>query len=188
MNQAGGATMKVHISLNVSDIDKSVGFYKRMLDAEPAKYIRGETTGSSSSKSGYAKFDIANPPLNLTLNENAVTKGSRLSHLGLQVGSTDEVMNFKERWEASGLITAEEIGVICCYARQDKAWVSDPDGNEWEAFTVLENVETMAASETACCTGDKGPQGLIAENQTENAAVTTISREDSATVPSSSCC
>ena len=145
--------MKVHISLNVADIKKSVDFYRRMLGSEPAKYItasdseNGDATANAEmphpeqKKSGYAKFDIQNPPLNLALNEVQFNAGGSLSHLGLQVGTTKDVLDYKEKWIEEGLITVDEMGVDCCYAKQDKTWVRDPDGNEWEAFTVLENLD-----------------------------------------------
>jgi len=154
--------MKVHISLNVKDINSSVSFYEKMLAAEPVKFITGKSEshsvivegaeqGAEKPKSGYAKFDIANPPLNLALNEVKVEAGGSLSHLGLQVESTEDVLNFKKRWEESGLLTVDEMDVNCCYAKQDKTWVRDPDGNEWEAFVVLEDLATMEADETGCC-------------------------------------
>lgn len=154
--------MKVHISLNVKDIGSSVSFYKKMLEADPAKFIKGQSESYSvivegeeqrkaEAKSGYAKFDIANPPLNLTLNEVNFETGGSLSHLGLQVETTEDVLNFKKRWEENGLLTVDELEVNCCYAKQDKTWVSDPDGNEWEAFVVLEDLETMEAEENSCC-------------------------------------
>ena len=62
-----------------------------------------------------------------------------LSHLGIQVASTDDVLATKKNWENAGLIPREEMQTTCCYALQDKAWVTDPDGNEWEVFTVIED-------------------------------------------------
>ncbi|MDH3492135.1 MAG: VOC family protein [Acidobacteriota bacterium] len=155
--------MKVHISLNVSDIEKSVEFYGRMFGTKPLKLIKAEgrdvkVPGSDTEieipKSGYAKFDIADPPLNLALNERHVDAGGSLSHLGLQVDSSEKVHEFKRRWTEAGLVTADEMDVTCCYARQDKTWVRDPDGNEWEAFVVLEDVESMDEKESTCCDGD----------------------------------
>ncbi len=154
--------MKTHISLNVSDIEKSVGFYKKMFGIEPVKFYQRafeahvvnkgeEVAGTARAKSGYAKFDIEQPPLNLTLNETKFEKGGSLSHLGLQVTSTEEVNKFDERWKNAGLITAEEKEVVCCYAKQDKTWVRDPDGNEWEAFVVLEDVAPVEVAESSCC-------------------------------------
>lgn len=155
--------MKVHISLNVNDITKSAEFYGRMFGMKPTKLIRGEgesvevpgsDAGTVIKKTGYAKFDIADPPLNLALNESGASAGGTLSHLGLQVDSSEKVHEFKDRWTKAGLVTADEMDVTCCYARQDKTWVRDPDGNEWEAFVVLEDVESMSESESTCCDGD----------------------------------
>ncbi len=154
--------MKVHISLNVSNLEKSVEFYRSMLGSEPLKYFKrdevahtvesgGEKLGSGSAKSGYAKFDIANPPLNLALNEVGFVKGGSLSHLGLEVQDTEDVLDFKKRWTAEGLDTVDEMEVDCCYAKQDKTWVRDPDGNEWEAFVVLEDLNPETATESCEC-------------------------------------
>ncbi len=145
--------MKVHISLNVSDIECSVAFYEKMLGTKPVKYIvpngrEGFNSRQEGDRPGYAKFDIENPPLNLVLNEAAFDSGGSLSHLGLQVNDTDDVLEFRQKWIDEGLITFDEMGVNCCYARQDKTWVSDPDGNEWEAFVVLENLEDHAQNDS----------------------------------------
>ena len=132
--------MKTHISLNVSDIEKSAEFYRKMFGIEPIK-----------RKADYAKFDVANPPLNLTMNQVSVEKGGSLSHLGLQVETTGEVLEMTKRWNESGLLTLEEMQTDCCYALQDKTWVADPDGNRWEVFVVLENTEGKDNSASACC-------------------------------------
>ena len=120
--------MKAHVALNVKDVGRSVEFYRRMLGLEPSKVRRG-----------YAKFDVETPPLNLTLNENQFGERGALSHMGLQVASTEDVLALRERWRAAGLKTFDEMQTSCCYAVQDKTWVADPDGNEWEAFVVLED-------------------------------------------------
>lgn len=133
--------MKTHISLNVSNIGNSIEFYKKMLGSEPFKV-----------REGYAKFDISNPPLNLSMNETVFEKGGSLSHLGLQVESTEEVMSIGKRWAENGLITLDEMQTDCCYALQDKTWVSDPDGNSWEVFAVLANTEKIENGEAGCCT------------------------------------
>lgn len=132
--------MKTHISLNVSNVTESVEFYKKMLGVEPFKL-----------KADYAKFDVANPPLNLTMNQINFEKGGSLSHLGLQVESTEEVLEMGKRWQENGLITLEEMKTDCCYALQDKTWVQDPDGNRWEVFVVLESNENKDIVASACC-------------------------------------
>lgn len=141
--------MKTHISLNVSNVTKSVEFYKKMFGIEPMKL-----------KSDYAKFDVPNPPLNLTMNQISFEKGGSLSHLGLQVESTKEVLDMAKRWQQNGLITLDEMKTDCCYALQDKTWVSDPDGNRWEVFTVLTNTEEKDIVASACCTPTAKPVSI----------------------------
>lgn len=121
-------TLRAHIALNVRHVERSIEFYKKMLGIEPSKV-----------RTGYAKFDVQNPPLNLTLNEVAFKERGALSHLGIQVRTTDDVIALRQRWTDAGLATKDEMQTSCCYAVQDKTWVRDPDGNEWEAFVVLKD-------------------------------------------------
>jgi catechol 2,3-dioxygenase-like lactoylglutathione lyase family enzyme len=135
------------VSINVRNVETSIDFYRRMLGVEPSKV-----------RTGYAKFDVHNPPVNLALNEVAdLTGPGALSHLGIQVGSTDDVLATRLRWERVGLVTRDEMQTSCCYAKQDKTWVHDPDGNEWEVFVVLEdNLPENAASATCCVSPGTG--------------------------------
>ena len=117
---------KMHVGLNVADVERSVKFYRAMFGADPVKW-----------KPGYAKFDIAEPALNLTLNlSGQVAERGALNHLGIQVEDTAEVLAAKKRFTEAGLLTRDEMNVDCCFALQDKIWVTDPDGNRWEVFTV----------------------------------------------------
>lgn len=135
--------LKAHIALNVRNVKNSIEFYQKMLGIEPGKV-----------RSGYAKFDVQNPPLNLTLNEHTFSERGALSHLGIQVAATADVLSMRERWASAGLIPRDEMQTKCCYAFQDKSWVKDPDGNEWEVFVVLED----NLPETAACEcGDRVP-------------------------------
>jgi catechol-2,3-dioxygenase len=142
--------IKAHISLNVRNIGQSVEFYKKMLCIEPSKVRRG-----------YAKFDVQNPSLNLALNEIPFNERGALWRLGIQVASTADVLAMRERWARAGLNTRDEMQTSCCYAVQDKTWVSDPDGNEWEVFVVLEDnpPEASGASFSDCCT--TAPANLV---------------------------
>ena len=143
-------TIKAHISLNVRNVEKSIEFYKKMLGIEPSKV-----------RTGYAKFDVQNPPLNLSLNEGRFNERGALSHLGIQVATTGDVLAMREQWAKAGLYTRDEMQTDCCYAIQDKTWVSDPDGNEWEVFVVLEDnlPETSSDDSSACCA--PGPANLV---------------------------
>jgi catechol 2,3-dioxygenase-like lactoylglutathione lyase family enzyme len=136
--------LKAHIGINVRNVASSIDFYRAMLGIEPSKV-----------RNGYAKFDVQNPPLNLTLNELPSLSGAgALSHLGIQLGSTEDVVAYRDRWSAAGLETRDEIGTDCCYARQNKSWVVDPDGNEWEAFVVLEDNLAEVTTASSCCTAE----------------------------------
>lgn len=136
-------TLKAHLALNVKNVENSLKFYKKMLGIEPSKV-----------RTGYAKFDVQNPPLNLTLNQMPFDGPGALSHLGIQVAATDDVLAMKNRWQEQGLVPREEMQTTCCYALQDKAWVNDPDGNEWEVFTVIEDnlsEEVQNLADKTCC-------------------------------------
>jgi catechol 2,3-dioxygenase-like lactoylglutathione lyase family enzyme len=132
--------LKAHLALNVANVSKSIEFYRRLFGIEPSKV-----------RTGYAKFDVHNPPLNFTLNEGTVANRGALSHLGIQVRSTEDVLATRQRWNTAGLLTRDEMQTDCCYATQDKTWVRDPDGNEWEVFVVLED---NLAESSACCGTD----------------------------------
>ena len=126
--------------MNVTNVETSIEFYKKMFGIEPSKV-----------RTGYAKFDVQDPPLNLTLNQNAFAGKGALSHMGIQVAATEDVIALREQWAERGLKPREEMQTTCCYALQDKAWVNDPDGNEWEVFVVLEDNLAEAKSEDATC-------------------------------------
>jgi catechol 2,3-dioxygenase-like lactoylglutathione lyase family enzyme len=128
--------LKAHLALNVSNVSSSIEFYRKLFGIEPSKV-----------RKGYAKFDVQNPPLNFTLNQQPGVGRGALSHLGIQVRSTEDVLATRERWNRNGLLTRDEMQTDCCYATQDKTWVRDPDGNEWEVFVVLQD----NLSETAPC-------------------------------------
>jgi catechol 2,3-dioxygenase-like lactoylglutathione lyase family enzyme len=120
---------RVQLALNVSDLDAAIAFYSKLFDATPAKV-----------RPGYANFAIAEPPLKLVLIEGEGDPGS-LNHLGVEVESTELVAAATARLTTEGLACATEDEVACCYAVQDKVWVDAPDGEPWEIYTVLADVE-----------------------------------------------
>jgi len=152
--------LKAHLAINVRDISASLSFYRKLFGVEPSKV-----------RTGYAKFDLNNPPLNFTLNQHPFDNAGALSHLGIQVASTHDVLEMREHWQQSGLITRDEMQTNCCFATQDKTWVQDPDGNEWEVFVVLEDnlpeiSNTVSASSVASCCAPS-----CCEEQTDSAAL-----------------
>ncbi|HYY59533.1 MAG TPA: ArsI/CadI family heavy metal resistance metalloenzyme [Pyrinomonadaceae bacterium] len=162
--------LKAHLALNVKSVEQSIEFYRKMLGLEPVKVRRG-----------YAKFDVQNPPLNLTLNEVPFKEGGALSHLGIQLGSTEDVLALRGTWIERGLTTHDEMQTNCCYAVQDKSWVYDPDGNQWEAFVVLED---NLAETTACC-----GTGETEQNAAASACSTSATGPAAATASeAASCC
>ncbi len=134
--------LKPHLAIKVRDVPTSIEFYRNLFGVEPAKV-----------RTGYAKFDVTNPPLNFTLNQQAFHEAGALSHLGFQVSSTEDVLAVRQQWHERGLVTRDEMQTNCCFARQDKTWVKDPDGNEWEVFVVLKDnlPEPPAIAEATCC-------------------------------------
>ena len=133
-------TGRVQLALNVSDLEGSVAFYSRLFDAPPTK-----------RKPGYANFAIDTPPLKLVLIENA--DGGSINHLGVEVNDTSLVQAAVDRFSVTGLDTDVEDSVECCYALQDKVWVTAPDGERWEYYTVLSDSEKLAqgATSDSCC-------------------------------------
>jgi catechol 2,3-dioxygenase-like lactoylglutathione lyase family enzyme len=116
---------RVQLALRVSDLDASIEFYSRLFDATPSK-----------RRPGYANFAIAEPPLKLVLLEGRAGEDTRLDHLGVELESTDLVAQATDRLADAGLSTRSEDNTTCCYAVQDKVWVTGPGGEPWEMYTV----------------------------------------------------
>ena len=138
--------VKVHVALNVRNVAASVEFYRKLFGIEPAKV-----------RSGYAKFDVQNPPLNISLNEHRAAGAGALSHMGIQMASTEDVLAMRQRLSEEGFALRDEMKTSCCYALQDKTWVQDPDGNQWEVFVVLQD----NLLETSGCCVSTADQALV---------------------------
>jgi catechol 2,3-dioxygenase-like lactoylglutathione lyase family enzyme len=152
---------RMHVSLYVSDLQKTVEFYTSFFGIEPVK-----------TKPGYSKYILEEPSLIISFVENKERVQENFGHLGFQV-ETVEDLNLK-LWEAKkkNLVTREETGTACCYAKQDKFWINDPDGIQWEVYYFHEDVEfndphyeTEAA--TACCTPDQKEKKNLSSLTTE---------------------
>ena len=129
---------RVQLALNVGDMEQAVAFYSKLFNAEPAK-----------RRPGYANFAIAEPPLKLVLIENPGHGGS-INHLGVEVESSETVRAEISRLAGEGLFTEEEIGTTCCFATQDKVWVTGPGGEKREVYTVLADSDTFGATASCC--------------------------------------
>lgn len=133
--------MRMHVGVNVTDLEMSIKFYSLVFNSEPVKI-----------KPDYAKFLLDDPALNFTLNLQDKVSGNQVGHFGFQVKNREEVFLHKDRLEKLGFFAREEMDVNCCYATQDKFWVTDPDGNEWEFFYTKGDVDMVVKS--SCCTVD----------------------------------
>ena len=137
--------MRPHLSLNVRDVPTSVAFYQTVFGLAPQKQTED-----------YAKFDLAAPPLNLSLVSSSGAI-SEVNHLGIEVESSEEVARWERHLREQGLVEKVESDVECCFARQDKVWFRDPDGNRWKVFTVHEQLPvTRSLKETSCCVKNSG--------------------------------
>ncbi len=124
---------RVQLALNVDDLEEAITFYTKLFNTAPAKV-----------KPGYANFAVAEPPLKLVLLENP-GKGGTINHLGVEVASSETVHDEIARLTGEGLFTDEEIGTTCCFATQDKVWVTGPAGEKWEVYTVLADSDTFGS-------------------------------------------
>lgn len=121
---------RIHIGLEAADLERSIAFYRVLLDAEPTKL-----------RPGYAKFEPDEPAVSLSLVQGSGQAGALLptsQHFGIRVETPGDVRVAQERLAAAGLATRLQEGTDCCYAVQDKVWASDPDGHRWEVYTVLD--------------------------------------------------
>ena len=148
---------RAQLALNVDDLNEAISFYSKLFNTAPAKV-----------KPGYANFAVDLPPLKLVLIENP-GRGGTLNHLGVEVESSEAVHAEIARLAGQGLFTAEEMGTTCCFATQDKVWVTGPAGERWEVYTVLADSESFGpapqdadiASDDGCnCSGSSGSDDL----------------------------
>jgi catechol 2,3-dioxygenase-like lactoylglutathione lyase family enzyme len=132
---------RVQLALRVADLEASVAFYSTLFGTEPAK-----------RRPGYANFAIEQPPLKLVLLEGEEGDATRMDHLGVEVESTEQVTAATQRLAEEGLATDVEEDTTCCYAVQDKVWVSGPGGEPWEVYVVKADADTLTKeTDSVCC-------------------------------------
>lgn len=153
MALAVASTIRFHLSLNVANLGRAVDFYRTLFGTEPAK-----------CRPDYAKFELDNPPLVLSLEPSARGGGGALNHLGFRMPDSTALVAMQERLEKSGISCRREEGVECCYARQTKFWVHDPEGTLWEIYTFEGDIEHRGAGQA--------PDAVLAAPSNERAAAT----------------
>jgi len=163
---------RVQLALNVDDLEAAVSFYSKLLGTGPAK-----------RKPGYANFAVAEPPLKLVLLENP-GKGGTINHLGVEVADSATVHAEIARLTGEGLFTDEEIGTTCCFATQDKVWVTGPAGERWEVYTVLADSETFGSSPKTLVEAGQAP----GDDVCSGTAQASPSTEDRAAATAAACC
>jgi len=136
---------RIHMGLAVKNLERSMAFYRALLGCDPTK-----------TRPRYAKFEVAEPPVNLALNEVGGETGPNnpVTHFGIQVKSTQAVEEIADRLTKAGFETKAEENVTCCYAVQNKVWATDPDGNKWEVYVVLDNDGAHHRSSAGACCPD----------------------------------
>ncbi len=169
---------RMHVSLYVSDIASTVNFYSTFF-GQPASKV----------KKGYAKYELTNPGLIISFVENSERVQGNFGHLGFQVGSKEEMEAKLDVARQQGIVTLEEIGTACCYAVQDKFWVTDPDGVQWEVYYFHEDSEfndpKYAMEETvACCS----PEAVVEEKVVKPKVKLSELQEKAKCEPNSGCC
>src|SRR5262245_46137480 len=130
-----GQTVKFHVSLNVANLERAIAFYEALFARAPLKH-----------HADYAKFELEEPPLVLSLKPIPYAHGGTLNHLGFRVVDTEQLIEFQSRLERAGFRTQRQDGVECCYARQTKFWVADPDANLWEIYVFHADIDYKGKS------------------------------------------
>lgn len=153
---------RIHLGLAVRNVERSAAFYRTLFEQPPTK-----------TRPGYAKFDVAEPPVNLSLNEvgGPIGPSHPVSHFGIQLKSSGDVQATADRLAAARIDIRREENVTCCFAVQNKVWATDPDGNNWEVYVVLddEGAHHGSSAGDCCCTAD-AEDGSLAQRECQERA------------------
>ncbi|GAA5042078.1 ArsI/CadI family heavy metal resistance metalloenzyme [Nocardia callitridis] len=158
---------RVQLALNVDDLEQAITFYSTLFNTTPAK-----------RKPGYANFAIAEPPLKLVLLENAGQGGS-INHLGVEVETSAQVHGEIARLSEAGLFTDEQIATTCCFATQDKVWVTGPNSERWEVYTVLSDTENFGVAPEFAADDAEAVQACCGTQSGESACCGTVADAES---------
>jgi lactoylglutathione lyase len=150
---------RFHVHVHVEDLARNIGFYSKLFDAEPTRV-----------ESDYAKWMLADPPLNFAISTRGAAIG--IDHIGIQTDDSAELAAMKASAEAADFALLDEGQTSCCYAKSEKHWITDPQGIAWEHFHTLGNIPvfneaaTQAPTASSCCT----PTAQVAAATTEPSA------------------
>ncbi|MEM1271913.1 MAG: ArsI/CadI family heavy metal resistance metalloenzyme [Bacteroidota bacterium] len=132
---------RLHVALNVTDLETSIRFYSTLFDTEP-----------TTRKPDYAKWMLDNPRVNFAISTGSSSKG--IEHLGIETDDPAELVAQRSRIAEAGLAYFDEGNTICCYHESDKLWVSDPESVAWEIFHTYGTAEVMHGQPSSCCEPD----------------------------------
>ena len=141
---------RVQLALRVADLEGSIAFYSKLFGEQPAK-----------RRPGYANFAIAEPPLKLVLIEGAPGEPTRMDHLGVEVETPAEVAAATARLASDGLPTRTEENTTCCYAVQNKVWVTGPGDEPWEVYIVKGDADTLDKQVGSTCCAPASDQASV---------------------------
>lgn len=132
-----------HIHVGVKNLEESIRFYSTLFGQQPVK-----------QKEDYAKWMLSDPKLNFAISTRSNEVG--VNHLGIQVENPTELEEITQRLKKADLGIYDEGETTCCYAKSNKAWVSDPSGIAWEAYQNMGDVEIYSnpaekKNDSECC-------------------------------------
>jgi catechol 2,3-dioxygenase-like lactoylglutathione lyase family enzyme len=165
----------MHVSLYVNSVERTVDFYNTFF-GQPAEKV----------KPGYAKYHLTDPALIISFVENPERTAKHFGHLGFQVATQTEMQERLNVAREQGIVSKEEIGVACCFATQDKFWVNDPDGHQWEIYyfhadSEFNDPQFENGEADACCSSPVEKESVML---TELGTVS----EKTSCEPGSGCC
>ena len=112
---------RMHISVNVDDLQRAIAFYGALFDAQP-----------DVVKEDYARFRLDDPSVNFSISAHGRKVG--MDHMGIDVDSDRELTEAVARLRQAGHAASATADGVCCYAQSSKSWSVDPAGVPWEVF------------------------------------------------------
>ncbi len=134
---------RIHVSLPVKHLGNAKDFYSKLFGTTPSK-----------ERDDYVNFRLDVPPLMLALQESKLTKDfsrTNVSHLGVELPELTELARWRTRFDEQDLAYEPESKADCCYAKAEKLWTQDPDGNVWEIWVRTGEGAHLENRAHTCC-------------------------------------